>query len=182
MTTVHLQGNRSRPLSLLIGGGAAIAGTAHVNTWVQTTEPIDLDFLESFSVSESTWEIFAASTHDRVLEAFLDVSHEHLVELRRSAVFGSLRAASGGVHVMIVVADSVIARLTDLLLAALLDDHIYYVYSIDLQTFPAHEESMNLPTFSQFKDGARCYFTDVQFCVRSESDPDSVTRVDLSRR
>jgi hypothetical protein len=186
MTTAILKGNRSRSISLQGDGSPALRGVSQLNTWIQTNDPVDGDFINSIAETESRWEIHSAESSDEWLQARLEVTASRLAELRKSSQFGCLRCVCADTdpvayhfEATIVVSDSELLRIRTHLRSVLKDGHIFYAHSIYLDNYPADAQNSDQPSFQQFLNGKPCCFSSAQFSLIREDRPDSVSLFEI---
>jgi hypothetical protein len=186
MTTLILKGNRSRAISLKGDGSPALSGVSQLNTWIQTNDPVDAEFIDSTTETESRWEIRSAASSDEWLQARLEVTESRLAELRKSRQFGCLRCVRVNTEPVayhfdatIVVSDSELLRIRHHLRSVLKDGHIFYAHSVYLDNYPADAHERSQPSFQQFLNGELCYFSSAQFSLIREDHPDSVSLFEI---
>ena len=190
MTMAIFKGNKSRLLAIRPNNEARISGIAHLNTWIQSTDPVEGEFVESFADSEARWEVISASSDDHLLQERLSISQERLSELRQSNEFGALRCNRSqsdpslyNMDLAIVVPDRQFKHIAYFLRSVMRNENTFYAHAIYLDDYPAEREGfMRLP-WTRFKDGEPLYYSSARFGFRliEEKHPDSRIKVETAR-
>jgi hypothetical protein len=181
-----IQGNRLGHMALHVGSGCVASADAQLTSLIQTAGKVDSAFIESVSTSETHWEMYRHVTEPQVLSLMMRAAPEEIARLSAQSIFGSIicrktgsRESPWALEVVVVVDSATTSAIVEHLRTALLDEHLFYVFVIDFDGFPAERTESGRPTLREFKEGVPYLFASASFTLKVEASPQVRVQVEV---
>jgi hypothetical protein len=173
-----IQGNCTGMLALHVGDQnlCFASGNAHLpSLMIQGAD--DPELVTSVAQHPASWELFRRSASSEVLGLYLEATTDEVDRMKSQTEFGAVKVVDSlepdhpwSLEVILVLDDSKVEAITELLRTALLDRHLHYGFAVQ---FPAFEKkaSEGMPTLKQFKEGSVVRIESASFTLKYENNP-----------